>query len=103
MTDEDWQAGFAKSLGVYLNGDTISSTDSQGLQIVDDTFYLLFNAHHEALPFRIPSKDWGKEWVIEFDTNDPAIGEGAEPPSKLCGGGTVTLAGRSMLLLRRAT
>src|SRR5579884_371496 len=54
MEDEDWQAGFAKSLGVYLNGEAIAGLDARGERIVDDSFYLLFNGHHERLDFTLP-------------------------------------------------
>ena len=48
MTDQDWQAGFAKSLGVFLNGQAISDGTQHGEPIVDDSFCVLFNAHYEA-------------------------------------------------------
>ena len=49
MSDEDWAAGFAKSLGVFLNGKAIPSRGPRGERIVDDSFYVIFNAHHEPL------------------------------------------------------
>ena len=45
MTDEDWEAGFARSIGVFLNGDAIPDPGPRGERIVDDSFYVLFNAH----------------------------------------------------------
>jgi isoamylase len=100
MTDDDWQAGFAKSLGIYLNGDAPPGTDSQGQRVVDDTFYLLFNAHHDPIDFRLPSKEWGKHWVTEIDTQRS---KQAEPSRERHAGAEITLAGRSMMLLRRAS
>jgi hypothetical protein len=47
MTSEDWNAGFAKSLGVFLNGDALPDPDRRGHRISDDSFLLLFNAHYE--------------------------------------------------------
>ena len=35
MSDEDWGAGFAKSLGVFLNGDEIPSVDAAGRRVLD--------------------------------------------------------------------
>ncbi|HEU4521236.1 MAG TPA: glycogen debranching protein GlgX, partial [Thermoanaerobaculia bacterium] len=43
MTDADWQSGFARSVGVFLNGRAIPTPDGRGEPIVDDSFYLLFN------------------------------------------------------------
>ncbi len=71
MTDADWQNGFAKSLGVFLNGQAIPTPDNRGEPIVDDSFYLLFNAHHEAMGFKLPTSTWGDRWVKVIDTHDP--------------------------------
>src|SRR5260370_20513321 len=54
MSDEDWGAGFAKSLGVFLNGDEIPSVDAAGRRVVDQSFYLIFNAHCEPVDFVLP-------------------------------------------------
>ena len=58
MTDEDWDAGYAKSLAVYLNGHGIRGTDERGEEVVDDHFYLAFNASHEPIEFTLPSDDY---------------------------------------------
>src|SRR5258706_1715157 len=71
MADADWQAGFARSLGVILNGDAIPNTDRRGERIVDDSFCLLFNAYHEPLEFKLPPDVWGERWTRIIDTNDP--------------------------------
>ncbi len=68
MSDEEWAVGFAKSIGVFLNGDAIPSRDERGQRIVDDSFYLLFNAHHEPLDFTLPGEKWGKRAELVLDT-----------------------------------
>ena len=35
MSEEDWRAGFAKSLGVFLNGDAIPTPNERGERVVD--------------------------------------------------------------------
>ena len=45
MSDEDWNAGFVKCLGVRLAGDLIDDVDERGEPIVGDTLLLLLNAH----------------------------------------------------------
>ena len=55
MTDQSWDVDFAKSLVVYLNGEAISSPDARGERIVDQSFYIFFNAHYEDLPFVLPA------------------------------------------------
>ena len=48
MTDDDWDVGYAKSLAVYLNGHGIRETDERGEDVIDDHFYLAFNASPRA-------------------------------------------------------
>jgi glycogen operon protein len=71
MSDQDWQSGFARSVGVFLNGEGIPTPDGRGEPIIDDSFYLLFNAHYEAIPFKLPTGTWGDRWVKVIDTNEP--------------------------------
>ncbi|SDQ93336.1 glycogen debranching protein GlgX [Thermostaphylospora chromogena] len=96
MTDADWNAGHARSLAVFLNGEAITEPDRRGRRIVDDSFLLLFNAHHEAIRFTIP-KGYGDMWATEIDTTVPVTVE-----SRLCRAGEeVEVAGRSVRVLRR--
>jgi glycogen operon protein len=97
MDDEDWRAGHAKSLGVFLNGEQMDSTDPRGDPVVDDSFYILFNAHQERLDFRIPGEEWGKRWVKVLETFDPAAAEDSYGMRDL-----VPVEGLSLVVLRRA-
>ncbi|HEY3885897.1 MAG TPA: glycogen debranching protein GlgX [Vicinamibacterales bacterium] len=77
MSEADWQAGFAKSLGVFLNGGAVPTRDDRGRRIVDDSFYVMFNAHSEDLEFVLPESKWGERWTIVLDTS--AVPDGIEP------------------------
>jgi glycogen operon protein len=68
MSDEDWSAGFAKSLGVFLNGRAIPSPNERGEPVVDDSFYLMFNAHHEPLEFTLADSKWAERWIVVLNT-----------------------------------
>ena len=70
MSDQDWQTGFAKTLGVFLNGSAIRTMDEHGRHVVDDSFYVMFNAHSEPVEFVLPESKWGEQWTIALDTND---------------------------------
>ena len=48
MTEADWQASYAKSVAVFLNGAAISEPDPRGDQVTDERFLLLFNAQRRA-------------------------------------------------------
>jgi glycogen operon protein len=100
MTDEDWAAGFAKSLAVLLNGDAITEPGPRGERVTDDTFLLLFNAAEHDLDFTIPQASSGEQWVHEVDTAEPLPGSSEQSPVKA--GDVLTLVSRSMRVLRRA-
>lgn len=95
MTDEHWNTSFAKSLGIYLNGKGIHNLSSKGEPIIDDSFYVIFNAHHESLEYILPEEKYGKEWRKILDTFDGVIGEGQTFQS----GEKITVEGRSIILL----
>ena len=67
MTDEDWDVGYARSLGVFLNGNAIQSHDERGRSITDDSFLLLFNAHTAGVGWTIPP-EYGSAWRLVLDT-----------------------------------
>ena len=70
MTSDDWEVGFAKSLGVWLNGAAIPSPDPRGAPVVDDDFMVFFNAGDAPIEFTLPAAV-GNGWQHEFDTAQP--------------------------------
>ena len=95
MTSEDWAMPFFRSLGYLLGGDAIPARDKQGERITGDTLLVLMNAFHEPVEFTVPAMEWGAEWETMLDT-----AHAKPPPSSTPAGGTLTLAGRSMVVLR---
>ena len=93
MSDEDWETGFARSLGLFLNGEAIPDPDPRGQRVVDDSFVLLFNAHSEPVAWVVPDR-WGKGWEIAVDTS--GTGLGAPQP-----GERFAVPARSLLVLMR--
>ncbi len=98
MTEQQWNDGFAKSIGVFLNGDEIATRGPQGQQVADDSFLMFFNAHHEAIDFTVPVGAWGKQWNVVVDTNEPLV-EGAERVYKA--GDFIEVEARSLVVLKR--
>ena len=68
MTQDDWDHDFGKALMVYLNGAAITERDQSGQEIKDDSFIMMFNAHDEAIEFRLPTQDLGAKWQLMVDT-----------------------------------
>jgi glycogen operon protein len=98
MSEEDWKIGFAKSVGVYFNGSSFTSPDAMGEPITDDSFYILFNAHHNPLGFILPGREWGQRWTPVLDTYRTTPWRGGRIYRA---GEAVRVEGRSLLLLRR--
>jgi glycogen operon protein len=98
MDDDDWDVGFAKSLAMYLNGHGIRETDERGEDVVDDCFYLAFNAHHEPIEFTLPSDDYAESWTVVVDTAE--LGE--VEPVAVKAGETLTVAARATVVLQAA-
>ena len=70
MTQEDWDFDFGKSLMVWLNGKAIEEPDRRGQRVVDDSFLLCFNAHHEDITFQIPGTEYAPMWEVILDTTE---------------------------------
>ncbi len=100
MTDDDWSAGFAKSLTVFLNGNAISEPDTRGERIRDDSFLLLFNASELDLGFSVPPERYGEQWVKVLDTAIPLSGVPDAPAAKP--GDKVMVPSRCLQVLSRA-
>ena len=98
MSEDDWNAGFAKSLGVFLNGKAIRSPGPHGERLTDDSFLLFLNAHYEAVTFSLPEAYWGTRWATALDTADPGASRRARV---LRPGHQLRLTARSLVLLRR--
>ncbi len=98
MNDEDWDSGFGKSVAVYLNGQGIPDLDTRGQRVIDDSFVLCFNAHHEPIEFTLPPNEFGPAWQPVVDT---AAGPGETGEAAVIkAGGPVRVESRAMVVLR---
>jgi glycogen operon protein len=73
MTDEEWSAGWVRCLGVMLNGETLDHLDESGERILDDTFLIMLNCHHEPIKFYPPAPPVNRPWEVIIDTNRPDL------------------------------
>jgi glycogen operon protein len=98
MTRRDWQGG-EHVLGMFLNGKEIVNSGPHGESIQDDSFLLLFNAHHEDRTFLLPRRRFGAQWALELSSADPE----AEAGSSVHGARTeVHVPAHSTVVLKRA-
>jgi isoamylase len=97
MSEENWTQDFAKSLGVFLNGRGIRSVGPKGEPIMDDSFYLIFNASELPLTYILPHDKYGHRWIKVLDTATGLLDEQGE---ELEPGSPVKVEGRSVVVLK---
>jgi isoamylase len=98
MSEEHWNQDFAKSMAVFLNGQGIRSVGQKGEQTTDDSFYIIFNAHHEPLEFKLPSRKYGTNWTRVIDTSTSVISDDKETYSAK---ESIVAESRSIVVLRK--
>ena len=69
MTDDNWNDGNARCLGVLLDG----RAQETGIRRVgsDSTLLIVMNSHPDTVPFTLPEAVGGSRWVRLIDTSDP--------------------------------
>jgi glycogen operon protein len=95
MTEADWAAAHARCLGLGLPGDQIPETGEQGERIAGATFAILFNAHHEAISFRLGARRRNIRWTCVLDTAAPDAAPRTFEPTSI-----FPLQARSLAVLR---
>jgi len=71
VDDDEWSHDYARCLGLYLPGDGLGDWDERGHALEDDDFLLLFNAHHEEVPFVLPVLRENPMFEVLIDTALP--------------------------------
>ena len=67
---------------IYLNGQGIPDRDELGEQIVDDSFLLLINAHHQPVSFTLPDRVLRTHLGPRHQHRRPAAGPQPTPPAR---------------------
>jgi isoamylase len=98
MTRRDWNE--QRTVGMFLNGQEIAAPGPRGERVEDDSFLMLFNAHHEDVTFTLPTRRFGASWELVLTTADPAT----EPGLLVAPARTdVPVIARSVMVLKRVT
>ncbi|CAN5496531.1 glycogen debranching protein GlgX [soil metagenome] len=98
MTDEEWDSGWVRCLGMRLGGLALDDYDALGDRVTDDTLLMLINSDADNVPFTLPTSAKGLHWDVVINTHEPEIIEGENP---IPNGSVFDLPGRSLVLLRR--
>jgi isoamylase len=91
MATADWENGYARSLGVFINGPAMADVDRHGQPVRDGSFYLMLNAWEQPLDFVIPPSEL---------TWDAAVDTFGAPSGTYRAGDRVPLMGRHLVLLQ---
>ncbi len=69
MEPDNWDSGFGRAIGVFLNGNGIQGRDLRGQRITDLNFAIFFNAGDDPVDFTLPSEEFSGSWEIVIDTS----------------------------------
>jgi len=75
MTEDEWNAGWVRCLGLHLNGRTLNDVDRYGELVRDDSFLFCLNPHHDHIEFYLPLCTGGCDWEVILDTRDSSFPE----------------------------
>ena len=95
--------GGERCVGMFLNGEEIADARTRTASaIVDDSFLLLFNAHHEDVHVHAAAPALRRRWALELSHRRP--GRASRTRSSVgAARATSSLVARSLVLLRRAS
>ncbi|MBD0292455.1 MAG: glycogen debranching protein GlgX [Jiangellaceae bacterium] len=96
MTQAEWHDDSLRTISVFFAGDAIDTRGPHGERIVGDSFLLCLHADADPVEVSLPSEEWAQSYQVVFDTTMAA----EAPQTTYDPGDTVTLTGRSILLLR---
>src|SRR5207302_7831367 len=101
MTEENWNNDFAKSLAVYLNGRGLRSVGPKGEMILDDNFYLIFNAYHGPIYYKLPIERYGGNWIKVLDTAADLMSDESIQNSNHVLEDAITIEGHAVVVLKQ--
>ncbi|QRR00101.1 glycogen debranching protein GlgX [Dyadobacter sandarakinus] len=99
IPEDGWEDSVAEAFGVFLNGRGIRCVNMRGERLVDDHFYIAFNATDEPADFMLPAEECGTGWHIVISTSEGFIGEKDE---QIRPGEPLSVEARSVLVLKCA-
>jgi glycogen operon protein len=98
MTEDEWNAGWVRCLGLRLSGRTLNDVNEEGEVLKDDTYLICLNPHHQNIPFRLPDCTKSCTWELLIDTRNATSGEA----KRIAQNEPYDLLAHSALVLREA-
>ncbi len=95
LSDDHWNHDFARSVAVFINGRALRTRNEVGEAVIDDGFYVIFNAHWEPVEYRLPDGMYADNWTKIVDTTDSTV----EDEETYEAGSMITVQGRSIVVL----
>ena len=93
---EQWSDASVQTLGMYLDGAGIRAPGPRGERVVDDSFLLLLHLGGGDAQVTLPGSPWATAYAVVVDT----VAEDGTSDATYAPGATLTVPGRSALLLR---
>jgi isoamylase len=73
MTNDEWNAGWVRCLGLQLSGKTLDQVNQFGQPLTDDTYLFMLNPHHEPIKFYLPRSNGIVKWELVMDSSTPEL------------------------------
>jgi glycogen operon protein len=106
MSDDEWDNGLVRCIGMLLNGHEMDDWDERGELVRDDILFLMLNAYHDTVDFKLPGKFRTRKtrpWELVLDTSAPETWLEGQSNKRLKASEVYPLQGRSLvMLLQRA-
>jgi glycogen operon protein len=96
LTNDEWNAPWTKTLGMYLSGE-LHQVPGEPIPPTDDSFLFLLHASDDEIDFTLPGEPFGAAYEVVFDTG------ALRPPGPIPAGAALRLQPRSSALLRVAS
>ncbi len=100
MAEEEWGQGWVRCLGLMLNGETLGQVDENGEPVVDESYLILLNCHHESIDFFLPPSPHECQWEILINTNQETEPDESTEPAHMQPGQALPVSDLSLVLLR---
>ena len=97
MAEAEWRQAELRAFAFRLCGEAMDDVNERGEPVTGDTLLVLLNSEPDAVNFVLPGAHPGVAWETCVDTGGAGM---LEPPTRLEVGDRVSVAGRSLQVLR---